>query len=153
MDLEKLQNIDLQWIDSVWQEAKAEFLYEAFLKSRDLSEWVRYLEAYPPSPEALAIALCLGAEKYEERKKATLAKAGAAGAKRKHTPTDELKAWAEQKAANMRETDRDIARKLAFNIPPELASKPNGEPVSKDPVKLIYEHLRAIRKARKASQP
>lgn len=75
MDWKKFQNLDFQRIDSIWQEAKAELLCEAFLKSRDLGEWTRYLERNPPSPETLAIALVLGLEKYQSTRARTAANA------------------------------------------------------------------------------
>lgn len=92
-------------------------------------------------------------EKVKRARSAELAKAGADGAKVKHGPINDLKAWAARKAASMKGTDKDIARRLALEIPPELASKDDGEPVSQDPERLIYDHLRAIRKARQARQP
>jgi hypothetical protein len=87
-------------------------------------------------------------ERMKRSRTAQLAKAGAKGAKKKHTPTDELKRWAENKAVNMREADRVKARKLSAWIPEHLAN------VSKNPERLIYDHLRAIEKRkREASQP
>lgn len=148
MDWDAIKRLDYQWIHSIWMEARAELLYEAFLNSRDLTEWAHYLEANPPSPETLAIALMLGSEKYEERKKAMLAKAGANGAKVKHSPTHALKAWAAREAASMRGAEKEIARRLASRIPKELAD------ASRDPQRLIYDHLRELRKpAKPASQP
>lgn len=68
MNWDAIKKLDTRWIDSVWQEARTEQFYEAYLKSRDLAEWARYLQANPPSPETLAIALMLGREKYESTK-------------------------------------------------------------------------------------
>ena len=68
MDWDAIKKLDPQRIDAIWQEARAEMLFEAWLKSRDLAEWARYLAENPPSPEALAIALMLGREKYESTK-------------------------------------------------------------------------------------
>lgn len=68
MDWDAIKKLDPRWFDSVWKEARAELLYEAFINSPDPTEWARYLEANPPSPETLAIALTLGREKYESTK-------------------------------------------------------------------------------------
>lgn len=68
MKWDEIQKLDFEWIDSIWQEARADLLYEAFINSRGLTEWAQYLEANPPSPETLAIALMLGREKYESTK-------------------------------------------------------------------------------------
>jgi hypothetical protein len=68
MDWDAIKKLDLRWMDSVWKEAHAELLYEAFINSRDRAEWARYLEANPPSPEVVAIALLLGREKYVSMK-------------------------------------------------------------------------------------
>jgi hypothetical protein len=87
-------------------------------------------------------------ERMKRSRTAQLAKAGAAGAKLKHTKTNELKKWAERLAVDMREADADKARKLSARMPEHLAN------VSKNPERLIYDHLRAVRKRkRKASQP
>ena len=55
-------------IEAIWNVAKAELLYDAWKRSRDLAEWKRYLEAHPPSAETLAIVMALGREKYESTK-------------------------------------------------------------------------------------
>lgn len=68
MDWDAIKKLDTQWIDAIWQEARAQSLFEEWLKSRDLAEWARYLAENPPSPETLAIALMLGREKYESTK-------------------------------------------------------------------------------------
>ncbi|MFM1765892.1 MAG: hypothetical protein RIU71_1655 [Pseudomonadota bacterium] len=87
-------------------------------------------------------------ERMKRSRTAQLAKAGAAGAKSKHTPTNELKKWAEREAVNMRGADRDKARILSARIPTQLAN------ASKNPDRLIYDHLLAIgKRKREASQP
>lgn len=68
MDWDAIKKLDPQRIEGIWQEARAELLFEAFINSRDLTEWARYLAENPPSPETLAIALTLGREKYESTK-------------------------------------------------------------------------------------
>ena len=87
-------------------------------------------------------------ERVKRSRTSQLAEAGAAGAKLKHNKTNELKKWAECVAVDMREADADKARKLSARMPEHLAD------VSKNPERLIYDHLRAIRKRkREASQP
>ena len=72
-------------------------------------------------------------------KKSALAKAGLSGARSKHSKPRALKAWAEQQAKAMKGAELDIARRLAARIPEHLAG------ASKNPERLIYEHLRARR--------
>ncbi|WP_442763060.1 hypothetical protein [Malikia spinosa] len=72
-------------------------------------------------------------------KESALAKAGLSGARSKHSKPRALKAWAEQQAKAMKGAELDIARRLAAQIPEHLAD------VSKNPERLIYEHLRARR--------
>ena len=75
-------------------------------------------------------------------RKAALAKAGESGAASTHSKTRAIKAWAEQEAKTMRDSDMEIARKLAAKIPEHLAGAP------KNYVRLIYEHLRKLNKQR-----
>lgn len=63
-----LQNLDWEAIGWAIHEGKAEALFEALMRSRDLAEWKAYLEAHPPSPEVLAIALFLGQEKHNSER-------------------------------------------------------------------------------------
>jgi len=65
-ELSKLNYADIVWIQSIWHEVRAELMYQAFLKSGDLSEWAQYLKDNPPSPEVLAILIGLGLEKHQE---------------------------------------------------------------------------------------
>jgi hypothetical protein len=78
-----------------------------------------------------------------------LVKAGTEGAERKHASTTSIKEGAAREAVGMRMADTEIARKLAARIPPHLARNADGKPASKDPERLIYDHLRAMRKADK----
>jgi hypothetical protein len=77
--------------------------------------------------------------KIEADRKAMLASAGLLGAQSRSQPFKAVKSWALEKAKDMRGADRDIARKLAAQMPVHLADK------SKDPMRLIYETLLANR--------
>jgi hypothetical protein len=66
-----------------------------------------------------------------------LSEAGRRGADTRNRPYELLKGWALEKASEMRGSDREIARKLAPRVPAHLAE------ASKDPMRLIYEALRA----------
>ena len=68
-----------------------------------------------------------------------LSVAGLNGSAVKHSKPRALKAWAEQRAKTMKGADLDIARRLAAQIPEHLTG------ASKNPERLIYEHLRARR--------
>jgi hypothetical protein len=67
MNWDELKKLDYKEIYLTVQEARAELMYEAFCKSRDLSEWAQYLKDHPPSPETLAVLVVLGLEKHHER--------------------------------------------------------------------------------------
>ncbi len=45
---------------------EAENLYMAFKQSSNMSDWKKYLQAHPPSPEVLAVLVILGLEKHQE---------------------------------------------------------------------------------------
>jgi hypothetical protein len=76
----------------------------------------------------------------DDRSRAALSIHGAKGALTLHGPRTELKSWALSQAASYRGSDKDIARKLAAQIPKHL------EDASKDPQRLIYDALRAAAK-------
>ena len=67
MNWDELKKLDYKEIYLTVQEARAELMYEAFCKSRDLSEWAQYLKDHPPSPETLAVLVLLGLDKHHER--------------------------------------------------------------------------------------
>jgi hypothetical protein len=71
-----------------------------------------------------------------ERKK-MLSAAGLMGAKSRHRSTAELKQWARDQALAMRGAHKDVARKLAAQLPEHLTD------ASKDPERLIYDALRS----------
>ena len=76
-------------------------------------------------------------EADDESRRQRLSMAGKSGAQSLHRPVAELKAWALSEAKNSRGSHKDIARKLATQIPKHLAD------ASKDPTRLIYDTLRA----------
>jgi hypothetical protein len=51
------QGLDMELLRRAMSHGRAEAMYEALMRSRDLAEWAAYLEAHPPTPEVLAIAL------------------------------------------------------------------------------------------------
>jgi hypothetical protein len=65
MNWDELSKLNWAAIASIRHEARAELMYEAFYKSRDLSEWAQYLKDHPPSPETLAVLVLLGLEKHQ----------------------------------------------------------------------------------------
>jgi hypothetical protein len=73
----------------------------------------------------------------DESRRQRLSMAGKIGARSLHRPVTELKAWALSEAKNSRGSHKEIARKLATQIPKHLAD------ASKDPTRLIYDTLRA----------
>lgn len=73
----------------------------------------------------------------DERSRAEKSINGKKGALSLHGPRTELKNWALAQAKSNRGAHKDIARKLASQIPEHLVD------VSKDPERLIYDALRA----------
>lgn len=65
---------------------------------------------------------------------------GKKGGVQKNAPYATLKAWALKEAANMRGSDKDVAKDLFKTLPVHLAD------VSEDPQRLIYDTLRASKK-------
>jgi len=61
------QGLDTEELRRAMSFGRAEAMYEALRRSRDLAEWAAYLEAHPPTPEVLAIALvCPNAKAWSE---------------------------------------------------------------------------------------
>lgn len=71
------------------------------------------------------------------------AESGRKGAEQRHRGTAAIKTWALERAAFMHASDLEIAKQLAAQLPPEMVNK------SEAPVRLIYDALRARRKAGK----
>lgn len=78
---------------------------------------------------------------FRKNQSRKLSEAGLLGAQAKNRKTNNLKNWALDKAASMRGDDRNIARKLFDQLPAHLTG------ISSDPMRLIYEALRAKRKS------
>lgn len=77
---------------------------------------------------------------FKKNQSQKLSEAGRLGAQAKNLQSNKLKEWALDKAVSMRGDDRNIARKLSAQLPLHLAD------ASTDPIRLIYETLRAKRK-------
>lgn len=61
------QGLDMELLCRAMSHGRAEAMYTALKRSRDLAEWAAYLEAHPPTPEVLAIALsCPSAKAWSE---------------------------------------------------------------------------------------
>ena len=74
--------------------------------------------------------------KVQAERQAMLSKAGLLGAESRNKPYAALKSWAIEKAGGMRGAHKDIADRLAAQLPAHLAN------ASKDPARLIYDALR-----------
>lgn len=150
MDWDAIKKLDPQWIDDVWREARAKLLFETFLdsciKSHNPTAWTEFVEANPPSADVLEIAFMLAFGEYEAWQKAGAAFHGKSGSKLRHAGTDALKAWAYQESKKITGSDKQKARTLRGRLPR------NFEDVSRDPERLIYDHLRAMQKGDNAQR-
>jgi len=81
----------------------------------------------------------LKAKKASVASKVRLSTAGMNGALVRRNRYEPIKLWALKEASNMRGADRQIARRLSACLPKHLAD------ISDDPVRLIYDTLRAKR--------
>ena len=92
---------------------EAENLHMAFEQSRNMSDWKKYLQAHPPSPEALAILVILGLEQFQSQKgRMAGQKSGIARRKKvRCTPEAVAKLYQQELATGTEE--RNIAAKLA----------------------------------------
>jgi hypothetical protein len=92
---------------------EAENLHMAFQNASDMGEWKKYLQDYPPSPEALAVLVILGLMEFQSEKGS---KAGieSGKARREKAPCrpQEVERLYQQEMANGTEK-RNIAAKLA----------------------------------------
>ena len=99
---------------------EAENLYMAFEQSSDISDWKKYLQAYPPSPEALAVLVTLGLEQFQSQKGRMAGhKSGVARRSKVKCKPEEVARLYEAYMANGTE-ERNIAAKLAtrFSVTP-----------------------------------
>lgn len=92
---------------------EAENLHMAFEQSSNMSDWKKYLQAHPPSPEALAILVFLGLEEFKTQKgRIAGEKSGIARRKKARcTPEDVAKHYQQEMATGTEK--RNIAAKLA----------------------------------------
>ena len=99
---------------------EAENLHLAFEQSSDMGEWKKYLEAHPPSPEALAVLVILGLEQFQSQKGRMAGhKSGVARRKQAQcTPEGVAKHYQQEMATGTEK--RNIAAKLAtrFGVTP-----------------------------------
>jgi hypothetical protein len=86
-----------------------------------------------------AVNFILSKIKNDQSKKLSIA--GLRGANSRNRPFETLKKWALEKSNGMQASHRDIARKLYAELPPHLAD------ISNDPMRLIYDTLRAKKKS------
>ncbi len=99
---------------------EAENLYMAFEQSSDISDWKKYLQAHPPSPEALAVLVTLGLEQFQSQKGRMAGhKSGVARRSKLKCKPEEVARLYEVYMANGTE-ERNIAAKLAtrFSVTP-----------------------------------
>ena len=99
---------------------EAENLYMAFEQSSNMSDWEKYLQAHPPSPEALAVLVTLGLEQFQSQKGRMAGhKSGVARRSKVKCKPEEVARLYEVYMANGTE-ERNIAAKLAtrFSVTP-----------------------------------
>ena len=99
---------------------EAENLYMAFEQSSNMSDWKKYLQAHPPSPEALAVLVALGLEQFQSQKGRMAGhKSGVARRSKVKCKPEEVARLYEVYMANGTE-ERNIAAKLAtrFSVTP-----------------------------------
>ena len=99
---------------------EAENLHLAFEQSSDMGEWKKYLQAHPPSPEALAVLVILGLEQFQSQKGRMAGhKSGVARRKQAQCTPEGVAKHYQQEMANGTEK-RNIAAKLAtrFGVTP-----------------------------------
>jgi hypothetical protein len=97
---------------------EAENLHMAFEQSNNISDWKKYLQAYPPSPEALAVLVILGLEQFQSQKGRTAGQeSGIARQKKARCTLEAVEKLYQQELATGTEK-RNIAAKLAkrFNV-------------------------------------
>ena len=99
---------------------EAENLYMAFEQSSNMSDWKKYLQAHPPSPEALAVLVTLGLEQFQSQNGRMAGhKSGVARRSKVKCKPEEVARLYEVYMANGTE-ERNIAAKLAtrFSVTP-----------------------------------
>ena len=99
---------------------EAENIYMAFEQSSDISDWKKYLQAHPPSPEALAVLVTLGLEQFQSQNGRMAGhKSGVARRSKVKCKPEEVARLYEVYMANGTE-ERNIAAKLAtrFSVTP-----------------------------------
>jgi len=121
MNLNEISKLNYAAINSIWNETRAELMYEAFCKTRDLSEWAQYLKDHPPSPEVLAFLIGLGLEKFQSQKGRMAGHASGIARRKKVLCTPEAVAKLYQQEMATGTEKRNIAARLAkrLNVTPD----------------------------------
>ena len=95
---------------------EAENLHMAFEQSSNMSDWKKYLQAHPPSPEALAVLVILGLEQFQSQKGRMAGhKSGIARRKKVRCTPEQVAKLYQQELATGTEK-RNIAAKLASRL-------------------------------------
>jgi hypothetical protein len=95
---------------------EAENFYLAFEQSSNMSDWKKYLQAHPPSPEALAVLVILGLEQFQSQKGRMAGhKSGIARRKKVRCTPEQVAKLYQQELATGTEK-RNIAAKLASRL-------------------------------------
>jgi hypothetical protein len=108
-----------QYMENAIANFEAESLFMAFEKA-DMAGWARYVQAHPPSPEALAVLVTLGLEQFQSQKGRMAGhKSGVARRSKLKCKPEEVARLYEVYMANGPE-ERNIAAKLAtrFSVTP-----------------------------------
>ena len=92
---------------------EAENLYMAFKQSSNMSDWKKYLQAHPPSPEVLAVLVILGLEQYKSQKGRMAGQESGVARRKKAKCTPEAVANLYQQEMATGTERRNIAAKLA----------------------------------------
>ena len=108
-----------QYMENAIANFEAESLFIAFEKA-DMQGWARYVQAHPPSPEALAVLVTLGLEQFQSQKGRMAGnKSGVARRSKVKCKPAEVARLYEVYMANGTE-ERNVAAKLAtrFSVTP-----------------------------------
>lgn len=106
----------------------------------DIPLLLDYLQSAAALRGCVLASLVDGSQAYMAKLKPILSQNGEMGAKVKHGPVNEFKAWAENEAADIRGMSAaDLARHLVKRIPPHIAAQIAD---IKDPATVLYRHFK-----------
>lgn len=108
-----------QYMENAIANFEAESLFIAFEKA-DMKGWARYVQAHPPSPEALAVLVILGLEQYQSQKGRMAGQESGIARRKKAQLTPEMVAKLYQQEMATGTEKRNVAAKLAkrFKVTP-----------------------------------